>query len=93
MLWICAILLSAALLITGLYMRIELVSADSELSTLSEQYEELRSENKRLQIEYWSLFTPQYLKSSAEALGMLPERSDRFIRIDTESGDKAVILR
>lgn len=87
-----AILLTAALFISGLFVRVRLTEQNDENVALLRQLDELKEENTRLTIRYETLFNAAELEEYAEdVLGMRRPDAVCPVIMDTQVRDKAVI--
>lgn len=88
-----AVLMTAALIILGLLVRVKLTEQNNENVALKKELDALEDENTRLRIRYESLFDVSEIEEYAEdVLGMKRADSGYYEMIDTPVHDKAVII-
>ena len=87
-----AVLLTAAFIVSGLFLRIRITSLNNEIVGLDKQRDGLREERKRLIVEYESVFSPERIDEYArEVLKMRRQSCSEPETIEVEVRDKAVI--
>ena len=86
-------LVSAAMLIFSLFMRVELIEINDKNVELSRELASLNEENRRLRIEYEFAQNLDVLERNARnRLWMQSSLQRREQAIDTEPEDKAVVI-
>lgn len=86
-------LMSAAMLIFSLFLRVELTKINDENVELSRELASLNEDNRRLRIEYeFAQDLDELEKEAKERLGMQSSLQRREQTIDTEPEDKAVVI-
>ena len=86
-------LMSAAMIIFSLFLRVELTAVSDENLELGHKLDSLLEENRRLRIEYeFAQDLDELEKEAKERLGMQSSLERRAQTIDTEPEDKAVVI-
>ncbi len=85
------VLLACAVLLLGSYMRLNTLSDES--ASMVRELQELKTEHKRLKIQYESTFDLAEVETYAKsALGMVKAGADQTTFVRSTEGDKAQIL-
>lgn len=86
-------LLAGALLVSMLYMQIQLTQVTAEAASLNSQISTLETENSKLKIKHESAFNFTEIETYAvNELGMQEPRSGQVVYVNSTAADKAIVL-